>query len=99
MRTSRARRPLPLPLRQTRGQAMVEYSMILWLLAFLFIMGWTTGAGNSIKKGPNGETPTDTQHHSAGVNASGHDSIFGLMVDSYQVYQDGYYYALSSTLP
>ncbi len=90
--------------KKRRGQAMLEYSMMLWLLAVMFIMGWTWKTGG-VRTGPANETLTDTKHHwkaaggSGDINSSGQDSIFGLMVNAYQVYQQSYYYALCSTLP
>lgn len=79
--------------RSRRGQAMVEYSLIFWLMGIVFILGVTWDVGNV-------KTTVDTSSHNApGQNTTGHDSIFGLMLNSYQIYQDSYYFALCAPLP
>jgi hypothetical protein len=87
--------------RRRRGQAMLEYSLIFWLMGIVFILGVTWDGGGNVM------TPVDAsgnhQHNGLGhgvkQNTTGHDSIFGLMINSYQIYQDGYYFALCSPLP
>jgi hypothetical protein len=79
--------------RGRRGQAVVEYSLMFWLIGIVFILGMTWDVGNK-------ETTVDkSKHNATGQNTTGHDTIFGLMINSYQIYQDGYYFGLCAPLP
>lgn len=75
--------------RGRRGQSMIEYSLIFWLVGIVFVLG-VTGEGVKIDR---------SSHDLAGENTTGHDSIFGLLLNSYQIYQDSYYEALCAPLP
>lgn len=83
--------------RQRRGQAMVEYSMMMWLIAIAFVIGFTYGPHGSIRSVDDNARPSSTGHTEA--NSTGKDSILGLMIEAYQHYNDSYYFALCAPLP
>ncbi len=75
-------------LRGRRGQAMVEYSLMFWLICMVFILGFV-GMPTTSFSTADGTTYSSSQG----------DTIFGLLIESYQVYQDGYYFSLCAPLP
>lgn len=98
MRPAHLRSSLPLrSQRHRRGQAMVEYSMMLWLIAIAFVIGFTYGPNGSIRSVDDHAQPGATGHTDA--NPTGNASILGLMIEGYQIYNNSYYYALCTPLP
>lgn len=78
--------------RRRRGQAMAEYSMMFWLICIVFILGFFwNGIGWSQKNN------VDTTRHTTGVSSNA--SIFGQLMQGYQIYQDSYYFSLCAPLP
>ncbi|HUB08466.1 MAG TPA: hypothetical protein VMB50_15785 [Myxococcales bacterium] len=75
--------------RGQRGQAMVEYSLMFWLIGLIFIAGFYIGPGGAKIKTDNNTYSFD----------SSNSTIFGLLIESYQIYQDGYYFSLCAPLP
>ncbi|MHB8417208.1 MAG: hypothetical protein ACYDCL_03970 [Myxococcales bacterium] len=88
------RRTTPKSRRGRRGQAMVEYSLMFWLICLVFIIGLSYGVPYTA----NGAAPSITGTDGTSY-ASANTSIFGLMIESYQVYQNGYYFSLCAPLP
>ncbi len=88
--------------RRRRGQAMVEYSLIFWLMGIVFILGVTWDGGGNVMTSIDPSGNHQNNGHGSGAlhqNTTGHDSIFGLMLNSYQIYQNSYYFALCAPLP
>jgi hypothetical protein len=88
--------------RRRRGQAMLEYSLIFWLMGVVFILGVTWDGGGNTMRTIDASSNHDNNGHGSGAlkqNTTGHDSIFGLMINSYQIYQNSYYFALCAPLP
>lgn len=88
--------------RRRRGQAMLEYSLIFWLMGIVFILGATwDGGGNTMTQIDASGNHSDNGHGTGAAhqNTTGHDSIFGLMINSYQIYQNSYYFALCAPIP
>ncbi len=78
--------------RSRRGQAMAEYSIMFWLICIVFILGFFwNGLGWSNK------VSVDTSRHAAGVTPNA--SIFGQLMQGYQIYQNSYYFGLCAPLP
>ena len=69
--TTRSRRRL--------GQAMLEYSLLTWLIAMALFAGPFVRVPNP--KG-NGKT-----------------TVFSLLMDAYQIYNNSYYFALCAPMP
>lgn len=84
-----------------RGQAMLEYSLIFWLMGIVFILGVTWDGGGNVMTPVDASGNHNLQGHGQSIkqNSSGHDFIFGLMINSYQIYQNSYYFALCAPLP
>jgi hypothetical protein len=66
--------------RGKHGQAMLEYSLLTWILtAAIFVLPFVG-------------VPTSS-------NGGGTKSVFYLLMQSYQIYNNSYYFALCAPLP
>ena len=72
--------------------------MITYLIGVVFILGyyWHPGGQKVQEDTQNYSTINDTQGNSID---SGSTTMFGLLMQTYQIYNNSYYYALDVPLP
>ncbi len=83
--------------RRERGQAMVEYSVLTYFIALVFLVGffWRPGGVKVQEDQQNYGDMKTTGGQSFGSSTT----MLGLLWDSYQVYNNSYFYSLDVPLP
>jgi hypothetical protein len=67
------------PLRSRLGQAMIEYSLVTWLIA------------GALFAGPFVRVPNPA--------GGGNTTVFALLMQAYQIYNNSYFFALCAPMP